>query len=118
MSYSELPFVMIKCLGCTIVIEFVVALILGIRNNKDILNIVLVNIITNPIVVSLPFLIFMNFGYLYYRICFYSLEVLTVLLEGFIYYKVLDFKKINPFLLSLVLNICSYGIGELINYFM
>ena len=116
MSLNDLPFYMVRCLICTIIIELGIALILGIRDKKDIVNVILVNILTNPIVVSLPILILILCGYLPYRIVFYSLEVITVLVEGFIYFKVLNYKKINPFILALILNLGSYLIGEVINY--
>lgn len=115
MSIDNFPLIMIRCLLLTIAIETIVGLILGIRNKKDIFNIVLVNIVTNPIVVSIPILIYMYFGYKYEIISLYVLEVITVLVEGLIYYKVLKYKKINSFLLSLLLNLSSYLIGELIN---
>ena len=118
MSINELPMIMIRCLLLTIIIEIIVGLILGIRNKKDIINIILVNIVTNPIVVSIPILVYIYLGYKYEVISLYILEVLTVLIEGFIYLKVINYKRINPFLLSLFLNLSSYLIGELINYFL
>ena len=115
MSISELPIIMVKCLFLTIIIEMIIGILLGIRNKKDILNIILVNIVTNPIVVTIPILIYLYFGYKYEIISLYILEIITVIVEGFIYLKVLNNKKINPFLLSLLLNLSSYLIGELIN---
>lgn len=115
MNLSDLPMIMIKCLVCTIAIEIIMSIILGIRNKKDLLNITLVNCVTNPLVVSLPFLFLIWKGYYYYRISFYVLELLTLVFEGYIYYKVLKYKRINPFLVSLILNLSSYFIGELIN---
>ena len=115
MTISELPLVMIRCLVLTIIMEVILAFIIGIRDKKDIFNVILVNIVTNPIVVSLPFLIMMLYGYRYYKPTIYALEILTLLVEGFIYYKVLKYKKINPFLVSLILNAGSYFIGEVIN---
>ena len=116
MSIDELPMIMVRCLILTIIIEVVMGLILGIRNKKDILNVILVNIITNPIVVTVPILIYLYYGYRYERLSLYILEVITLFTEGFIYMKVLNYKKINPFLISLFLNLSSYLIGELINY--
>ena len=63
MSINELPMIMIRCLLLTIIIEIIVGLILGIRNKKDIINIILVNIVTNPIVVSIPILVLVKYGY-------------------------------------------------------
>lgn len=115
MNINDLPFIMIKCLLCTIIIEVLVALILKIRDKKDILNIVLVNIVTNPIVVSVPTLMLVKYGYNIQIITILILEVLTVIIEGFVYLKVLKYKKINPFIISFVLNASSYLMGKLIN---
>ena len=52
-----LPYVMIVCLIFTVLIEITTALILKINKKKDLLNIVLVNIMTNPLVVALIFFI-------------------------------------------------------------
>ena len=53
----NLLLIMIKCLLCTIVIEILIALVLNIKDKKDLLYVVLVNILTNPIVVLVPILI-------------------------------------------------------------
>lgn len=106
---------MIKCLICTIIIEVLVAIILKIRNKKDLLNIILVNILTNPLVVSIPILILIKYGYNARMICLIILEILTVIVEGLIYFKVFNYKKINPFIVSLILNLSSYLIGDIIN---
>ena len=115
MDLSNLPIIMIRCLLLTIIIELIVALILGVRDKKDILNVILVNIITNPVVVVSQTILYIKFGYNVEMIGIAILEVLVVIVEGLIYKKVLDYKKINPFLLSLLLNAASFFIGELIN---
>ena len=114
-NISNLPYIMIKCLICTIIIELCGALILKVRDRKDLLNVLLVNILTNPLVVSIPVLILVRYGYKTSMIVLIVLEILTVLVEGFIYLKTLKYKKINPFGLSLILNISSFLIGEIIN---
>lgn len=115
MNLNNIPVLMARCLILTIIIELVLALILGIRNKKNIINVILVNVITNPIVVLTPILIYLKFGHTMEIISIIVLEVLTVIVEGLIYKKVLDYKKINPILLSLILNAASYLIGEVIN---
>ena len=115
MDLANFPYIMLRCLILTIIIELIIGIILGVRDKKDLLNILLVNVITNPIVVSIPILIYLYYGYKYEIISLYVLEILTVIVEGFIYSKTLKYKKINPFLLSLLLNLSSYLIGELIN---
>lgn len=116
MLINDLPLIMLRCLILTIIIEVIIGLILKIKNKKDILNIILVNIITNPIVVSIPVYINIKFGLLERNISLIILEILTLFVEGFIYKKVLNYKKINPYLISLILNMSSYLIGEIINY--
>ena len=114
MRISDLPRVMIICLLCTIVIECGIALILGYRK-KDLLNVLLVNILTNPIVSTLP--VYFNYyhGLRARNTCLYILEGLVLIVEGFIYVKVLKRRKINGFILSFILNLSSYLIGLLIS---
>ena len=114
MNINELPLIMLICLSSTIVIELIMSLLLGIRNKKDILNVILVNIMTNPLIVSI--LMYITYNRLFNTtISIIILEILVVLTEGFTYKKVLTFDKINPYVLSLILNISSYFIGKLLN---
>lgn len=114
MNINELPLIMLICLSSTIVIELIMSLLLGIRNKKDILNVILVNIMTNPLIVSI--LMYITYNKLFNTtISIIILEILVVLTEGFTYKKVLTFDKINPYVLSLILNITSYFIGGLLN---
>lgn len=114
MNINELPLIMLICLSSTIVIELIMSLLLGIRNKKDILNVILVNIMTNPLVVSI--LMYITYNRLFNTtISIIILEILVILTEGFVYKKVLTFDKINPYVLSLILNISSYFIGGLLN---
>ena len=118
MILDNLPIIMIKCLLCTIVIECIIGYIIGVRDKKDILNIILVNIVTNPIVVSIPIYVMLKYGIdARYKVLI-VLEILAFLTEGIIYSKVLKTKKINPFIISLILNLGSYFIGEVINKFL
>ena len=114
MNINELPLIMLICLSSTIMIELIMSLLLGIRNKKDILNVILVNIMTNPLVVSI--LMYITYNRLFNTaISIIILEILVILTEGFTYKKVLTFDKINPYVLSLILNISSYFIGKVLN---
>ena len=114
MNINELPLIMLICLSSTIVIELIMSLLLGMRNKKDILNVILVNIMTNPLVVSI--LMYITYNRLFNTtISIIILEILVILTEGFTYKKVLTFDNINPYVLSLILNISSYFIGGLLN---
>ena len=114
MRLYELPYYMVKCLILTILIETVIAFILGYRK-KDLLNVILVNIVTNPIVTTIPVYFNVKYGVFERNIALLVLEITTLFIEGFIYFKCLERRKINPFILSLLLNLASYGLGLIIN---
>ena len=114
MTIQDLPKVMVISLTCTLVIEVLFAIILKYRG-KDLINVILVNILTNPLLNSVIVAINYYYGLKARNISLYILEVLVVIVEGFIYQKYLNRRKINGYLLSLILNIASYGIGLLIN---
>ena len=114
MLISDLPKVMVISLACTIVIEVSIAFILGYRR-KDLINVLLVNVLTNPLLNSSIVAINVYWGLKARNICLYIFEILVVIVEGFIYQKYLDRRKINGYILSLILNIASYGLGLLIN---
>ena len=118
MMINEIPYYIVRSLILTVIIEVLVALIIGIRGKKDILNVILVNLITNPIVNVTIITINIYVGLLARNITLYILEILVLLIEALIYRKVLNYKKINWFLVSLILNLSSFGIGELINHFI
>ncbi|HOB26496.1 MAG TPA: hypothetical protein PKG93_05065 [Bacilli bacterium] len=111
---NSFPLIMLLSLTCTIIIELLFALLIGIRDKKDLINVLLVNIITNPIVTSLSFTIDIYYRN-YYLISIIILELLAWLTESLIYRKYLNYKKINPFIISLILNAASYFIGIIIN---
>jgi hypothetical protein len=115
MNLNDLPYIMARCLILTIIIEVGIAIMLGYRK-KDLINILLVNIMTNPIVVTVPLYFNVKYGLLERNIVLLILELLTVFIEGFIYKKYLSKRKINPYILSLILNASSYLVGVVINY--
>ena len=114
MLISDLPKVMVISLTCTIIIEVGFAFILKYRG-KDLLNVLLVNILTNPLLNSTIVAINVYYGLKARNIALYILEVIVVIVEGYIYQKYLDRRKINGFILSLILNVASYGLGLIIN---
>ena len=107
--------VILICLISTIIIEIFIAFIFKVRDKKDFINIILVNIITNPIVVLIPYIIYLYYGVAYRYISLLVLEILTIVVEGFIYKKVLKYNKINAYILSIILNLSSYLIGEILS---
>ena len=99
-----------------LVLETTIGYILGARKNRNLITVILSNIITNPVVVVLALLLTVH---LYqWRIWWViALEVAAVFAEGWIYSKYKIFPKGNPYVISFVLNLLSYTTGEIINLF-
>lgn len=116
MRLEDFKVTMAICLGCTIIIELIVAFILGLRK-KDLVYVILVNIMTNPLVTSISMYVFVIYGLKYKRISMLFLELIALLSEAYVYKKTLNFKKINPFIISLLLNMSSYIFGLIFNLF-
>lgn len=116
MIINEIPIIMIKCLLITIIIEISIAFNLKIKAKKDFINIILVNLMTNPIVVCIPVYINIKYGLFQRNIMIVILEILTIFVEGIVYKKYFKYNKINPYLISLILNLSSYIIGDFIKY--
>lgn len=96
----------------TIIIELIVSIFCGIRNKKDIMYIVLINIITNPTTEFINLLIKdSSFHYLIIVI----IEIIVVIIEFIFYKKVLKTKDVNPLYLAIINNICSYAVGLIFN---
>ena len=114
MLISDLPKVMLISLTITLIIEISIAFILRYRG-KDLLNVLLVNVLTNPLLNSSIVAINYFYGLKARNIFLYIFEILVVIVEGAIYQKYLEKRKINGYLLSLILNASSYIIGLIIN---
>lgn len=110
-----------------VVIELSLAYALGVRGKRNFGVMLNVNCITNPIIVTLAFLMIQALGNgLLTRLLELPLEAIVVFVEGVVYARVLrsteadDFGKrevlpMNPFWLSLILNAVSYGVGVLLD---
>ena len=117
MILSRLPFYMSRALILTIFIETLVAFIIGLRK-KDLLNVMLVNIMTNPVVFIIPLYVNLRYGLIPRHITLFIMEMGALFSEGYVYSKYLNYKKMNPYLLSLILNLSSYLLGLVINYLL
>lgn len=99
------------CLIVTEILEIGTSLLLGIRSRRDILTVFLVNTLTNPLAVLLN-MAAASFTALPSYAVIAVLEIAAWLTEALIYKKLLDFRKISPFILSLILNAVSFIIGS------
>jgi hypothetical protein len=98
----------------TEIVETTVALLLGYRRPREIIAVILVNLVTNP---SLNYLLFLNdhFGVIRQRLALVLLlEVAVVLIEWALLVFALRGNRKSLFVLSLAMNTCSYLTGVLI----
>lgn len=100
----------LTCLILTIVLEWLLAVIIRVKSRTDYLIMLLVNIMTNPPVVLLQSVLILKFGLNIYFVTA-VLEITAVLVEGYVYSKGFDYKRINPYVLSLMFNGFSYFVG-------
>lgn len=114
MLIRDLPIVMVRCLLITIFVEVIIAFILKYRK-KDLLNVLLVNILTNPLLNSIAVYINFYYGLKAREIFVIVFEIFVIIIEGMIYHRYMNRKKINGYLLSLILNASSYIFGLIIN---
>ena len=99
-------------LTLTILLESGFFLLIGKRNKKDLLLLVLVNIITNPVVV-LSYLLALLYADWDQSLIILPLELFAVLTEWFYYNKYgQDFRC--PYLFSALANLFSFGTGVLL----
>jgi hypothetical protein len=108
--------IMIISLIFTILIEELFVLAVGIRRKEDLLLVLLVNILTNPMVV------FLYQAANYYlkvdmRVVTVLLEAAAILVEGR-YYAKYSRNIRRPMLISLCANVTSFVIGKVISVLM
>ena len=94
----------------TIILEVGFFYLCGIREKKDIMLLVLVNILTNPLVVMIYFIILRYSDWNKIAVVI-VLELLAVLTEGY-YFKAYGKTLRRPMLLSLGTNMFSFCIGQ------
>lgn len=95
----------------TAVLELSSAWLFGLRNPRDFLLILLVNVVTNPLAGLIFDLWFLQQHSLPPWYLIVPVELTVVVAEGLLYRGRLHFEKWNPFVLSLMLNLISYTGG-------
>ena len=106
---------LIISLFLAISIELFSSIVIGVRNRNDILTIVAVNSLTNPIVVFIANILNSCVGSLLYWAIIIVIEIIVIFAEGKIYNKILTFRKVTSLKLSIINNVVSFGIGIIIN---
>ena len=105
---------LLLCLSLAVVIEIVVAFLLGVRGGRDLRLVMWTNCLTNPTVVYIMFWVLLLGSRTAYWSAVVVLELAVVWVEYKIYKKLLQNATISPLALSVVCNMVSYGAGVLI----
>ena len=110
--YRELFFALAISLFLTVVFETVFFFITGKRVKKDLLLVILVNVLTNPVVVLLYWLsvLYTDWNRTLVKI---PLEIFAVLTEWY-YYKKYGQTFKRPFVFSVTANAFSFTVGVLL----
>lgn len=111
MIFHRIVIKVLVCLILTVLLEAAFAFLCGVRSGYGQLVVLLANVITNPLLNSILTVVSFYLSPSYYSIFLVLLEILVVAAEGLIYQKMELPVKWNPFVLSLLLNACSYFIG-------
>ena len=110
---KEIVLTMVICLLLTVVLEEVMALLVGVRKSFDLTVILFTNTLTNPVVVFTGMLL-TAFTSVPRALYITVLELIVFVVEALIYEKLLYSRKPSPFILSLILNGVSFFIGTTI----
>lgn len=116
MRLNDIPLVMVRCLLLTVAAEGLLSLAFRVRTGKEQAIILLANVLTNPLVVSLSYAAAFFLGTGAYYPAMAVLEVAAVTVEALLYRKMLPAQR-HPFWLSLGLNAGSFLAGLAWNYF-
>lgn len=103
-------------LAIVFVTELTASFAFGAATWRKIATVALINIITNPPVV-LSSLCLTLFFEAWHDLGIVVLEVVAVIIEGFMFSKFKTFDNRNPYFVSFVLNAISFSAGELIKIF-
>lgn len=104
---------LMRSLLLTLAVELGIAWLIGVRKRKDLALVALVNVLTNP-----PLVLILDLVYVFDRdhLHWYliaALELAAVCIEALLYRNRLEFKRISPWQISLLLNGISYFGGWL-----
>ena len=99
--------IFVKPLVLTIVFELVAAFIIGISQKKNLILVILVNVLTNPVLVLISSLLMYYLGIEIGQLLTYIiLEPIVIFVEYHIFKRYLLVQR-NPLVISLILNAVS-----------
>ncbi len=106
-------FIVFRNLILTIILEFILAFILGVRSKSDFLGILSINCVTNLLLQFIMWFV-ESFFSKYIFLFLVLLELLVIFGEFCFYKETLVFHKIPLVCFSILLNAFSFGLGWII----
>ena len=100
----------------TLVIEYIIIKFIFVRR-KIFTLVLLVNMLTNPLVVYI-YNIMSLYSFAYKDVILMFLELLVVIVEGYVYKYLLETYWEKALIVSFISNILSYLIGALLNLYI
>lgn len=114
---EQLPLIMLRALVITILLECAAAWTLGVRTKRDQTTVVLANMLTNPLVVSIGAAVRFFIGIRALLPATLIMEIAVWIVEGRVYKKTLKADR-DPYVISLVCNLTSFLVGEVLNRYV
>lgn len=106
---------LIKSFILTFIIEYISIKLIFIKK-KALIPVLLVNMLTNPLVVYI-YNIMSIYSFFYKDIVLVFLELLVVIVEGYVYKYLLETKWKIALIISFISNIVAYLVGTLISLY-
>ena len=107
---------LIKSFILTLIIEYIVIKLIFVKR-KVFIPVLLVNILTNPFIVYI-YNIMSLYSLAYKDIILVFLELLVVLIEGYVYKYLLDINFKKALIVSFISNVVAYLIGILLSLYV
>ena len=117
MIFHRIFFGMLTALVLTVAIEAVFAFLFGVRTGRGQFIVLLANVFTNPLLNAVLTLVSFYLSPTLYYWFLVPLEILVIFAEGRIYQTILH-PKMQPYLLSFLLNAASFLLGTAIKHFI
>lgn len=103
---------LIVSFSLTMIIEYIIVKVMCIKK-KVFIPVLLVNLLTNPLVVYTYYLLNMA-SFVYKDTALFILEIIVVFVEAYVYKLLLDIKYIDSLKLSFLANAIAYIAGLLL----
>lgn len=106
---------LVKSFILTFIIEYIIIKLIFLKK-KTLIPVLLVNMLTNPLVVYI-YNIMSIYSFFYKDIVLVFLELLVVIVEGYVYKYLLETKWKTSLIISFISNAIAYLVGILISLY-